>query len=40
MAIDFIFVSTWDRYCKDPSWGGRSAKVAQFDLQSAKMIEI
>ena len=47
MAIDFTeisFVSPFfcllDRYCKDPSWGGRSVKVAQFDLQSLKMMDI
>ena len=48
MAIDFIeisfvipFLCSLDTECKDPSWGAsKSVKVAQFDLQSAKMIEI
>ena len=48
MAIDFIeiscvspFLCLLDIECKDPSWGAVNlSKLAQFDLQSAKMIEI
>ena len=39
-CIEKIIVGNGHFWFQDPSWRGRSAKVAQFDLQGPNMIEL